>query len=724
MKRRCALVCSLILGWLLLGVSPLSWAGEAEVRLGVLANRGRQQCLERWAATADYLSASIPGVRFRIVPLAFEEIDAVAAAGRVDFILVNSGIYVEIESRYGVSRIASLKNWNRGQSHALFGGLVVCRQERHDIQKMTDLRGKRVQAVDPTSLGGWLMVLRELRAKGIWPERDFASLRFAGTHDEVVLAVLNGEADVGCVRTDTLEKMEAEGKIRLADLRVIHDHVPDGESLPFPHSTRAYPEWPMAKLRQTPDGLAEKVAVALLAMPADSPAARAAKCAGWTIPSNYQPVHDCLRELHLGPYQDLDRVDLAQVARTYWPVILGFMVLLLSVVGAGLHVLRLKNAINRSYGELDQIFNTAAGGMRVVDTEFRMLRANRTYLAMLGIGDHDWQGRACHEVMPGTMCRTGDCPLTRIMAGDEHVEMEVDKVAPDGRVFPCLLTVRPFRDPEGRLLGMIEDFRDITQLKKAEQALVLQKEREARQAAMAHSGRMAALGQMATAMAHEINQPLSVISVTLQAWAARLRRGSLDSAAMLEKDIPRVLGNVERISRLIEHVRSFGRTDASRQPVDVKAVAQDALSLCRHQFRARGIELVEAYASELPAVSAVAGELEQVVLNLLANARQAVEDKQAVTPDFQGAVTVSTALVEQRVVVRVQDNGTGVPPDQVAFIFDPFFTTKPSGKGTGLGLHLCLQIMERLGGGINLFNQPGQGACFEAWLPVSQESPA
>ena len=102
--------------------------------------------------------------------------------------------------------------------------------------------------------------------------------------------------------------MAIEGKINLEDFYAIYEHGGEVVHLPFVHSTRSYPEWPFAKVKHTPDELAEKMATALLEMPWDCAATRAARCAGWTIPLNYQPVHDCLKELKVGPYKDLGKI--------------------------------------------------------------------------------------------------------------------------------------------------------------------------------------------------------------------------------------------------------------------------------------------------------------------------------------------------------------------------------------------------------------------------------
>jgi two-component system sensor histidine kinase/response regulator len=163
-------------------------------------------------------------------------------------------------------------------------------------------------AVSESSLGGWLMARREFEAAGIDPYGDFKALHFDETHDRVVYAVRDRVVDAGTVRTETLEELSAEGNINLADFFVF-PRVNDTE-VPTPYlcTTREYPNWPMAKVRHTPDDLAEKVAVALLQMPPDGPAARAAGSAGWTIPLNYQPVHDCLKELRVGPYTNLGKI--------------------------------------------------------------------------------------------------------------------------------------------------------------------------------------------------------------------------------------------------------------------------------------------------------------------------------------------------------------------------------------------------------------------------------
>jgi two-component system sensor histidine kinase TtrS len=319
------------------------------VKIGVLAKRGVEKCQEKWGPTAVYLTEAIPGYSFEINPLGFDEINATVEKGEVDFILANSSIYVEMEYLYGAGRIATLNNLRMGAGYTVFGGVIFCRADRKDLRNLKDLKGKTFMAVEETSLGGWHAAWRELKKHGIDPHEDFAGLNYGGTHDAVVYAVRDGKVDAGSIQTDQLERLAKEEKIRIEDFFVFsHDHTGGYAYIfPFIHSTDVYPEWPLAKVRHTSEELAKEVSVALLEMSSDDSAAIAANCAGWTIPLNYQPVHDCLKELRIGPYKDYGKITFQAALRQYWfQLACGFSVICLVVLFA-FRVMRL----NRRLGE-------------------------------------------------------------------------------------------------------------------------------------------------------------------------------------------------------------------------------------------------------------------------------------------------------------------------------------------------------------------------------------
>jgi two-component system sensor histidine kinase/response regulator len=338
---RMCLFCAVVGMVLFFGHAVAGGAGgeNPPLKIGVLVVRGAQQCLDSWSPTADYLTRQVSGHRFVIVPLAYNRIQPHVERAEVDFIIANSAIYVGLEHWYQASCIATMKERRAGGVYTKYGGVVFCRSDREDIRTLNDLTGKTFMAVSETSLGGWLMAWREFKEIGIDPYSDFGVLRFDETHDQVVFAVRDGVVDAGTVRTGALEALSIEGKIDLSDFHVFPQRHNSGERPPYLCTTREYPGWPMARVRHTPDALAEKVAVALLQMPPDAIAAQTAGCAGWTIPLNYQPVHDCLKVLKVGPYQDLGKITFTDIVSNYghWIITaMSFFCILAGYVGAAM----------------------------------------------------------------------------------------------------------------------------------------------------------------------------------------------------------------------------------------------------------------------------------------------------------------------------------------------------------------------------------------------------
>jgi two-component system sensor histidine kinase TtrS len=306
-----------IIAILLLWLGGWQAAVAQQVSVGVLAHRGVETAIEMWSPTINYLSGQISGTEFRLLPLDLHEMSEALERDEVDFIITNPGNYVELEAGYGITRIATLVNLRHGKPSKTFGAVIFARNGRDDIHTLRDLRGKTFGAVDEGAFGGFQMAWRELKEAGIDPFKDFDELRFSGfPQDNIVFDVRDGRVDAGTVRTDILEGMAEQGLIKLMDFRILNLQTLD--DFPFLHSTHLYPEWAFAKARSTPEGLASEVVVALLQMPADHPAARAGDYAGWTVPLNYQPVHDLFRQLGIGPYARPARFTLADAITRYW----------------------------------------------------------------------------------------------------------------------------------------------------------------------------------------------------------------------------------------------------------------------------------------------------------------------------------------------------------------------------------------------------------------------
>lgn len=272
---------------------------NADFKIGVLAKRGAAKTMKKWGPTARYITQKT-GIKCSIVPLQFTAIKPAVASKKIDFVLANSSFFVEIEKEYKARAIATMINSSSGKPLKDFGGVILVRNDS-PIKTLADIKGKTFMCVKRSSLGGAHMAWRLLLDNGIDPEKDTIAFMEGGKHDNVVLAVKNGSADVGTVRSDTLERMQDEGKIRISDFRILHQVKDD---FPFAHSTRLYPEWPMAALASTNKALADKVASALQAIKLSDHAAKAAKVVGWTTPADYTPVADCLRAIKYGAFAD------------------------------------------------------------------------------------------------------------------------------------------------------------------------------------------------------------------------------------------------------------------------------------------------------------------------------------------------------------------------------------------------------------------------------------
>ncbi|MCP3942001.1 MAG: PhnD/SsuA/transferrin family substrate-binding protein [Desulfobacteraceae bacterium] len=327
------------------------------IRIAVMAKRGKEKAIKKWQPTADYLTEHIPGYKFVVCPYDWDEIRRVVANGGADFVLTNPGMYVEFETLYDVRRIATLKNLRLGKPYTSFGVVFFRRSDRADIVTYKDIEGKSLAAVEATAWGGWQVGWWQLLQMGIDPYKDLGGLFFLGSHDNVVLAVQDKKVDVGVVRTDTLERMAAEGRIDLKNFTPLWLNKKYGDSFPFWLSSKLYPEWPFATASHTPMELNERVAVVLMSIPAESRAAKLGNYEGWTVPSNYQPIHETLRKLKVTPYEHYGDITLPKVMAKYWKEFFLAVMLIIGLGFASFYFKRLNQRLTRTQELLrDELF--------------------------------------------------------------------------------------------------------------------------------------------------------------------------------------------------------------------------------------------------------------------------------------------------------------------------------------------------------------------------------
>ena len=554
---------------------------EPPLRIGVLAERGSERSEETWQPTLRALAAGLGGRRVVATPYDIAGLTEAVRSQAVDFVITNPGQYVELEAAWGISRIATLETERAPHPSAALASAVIVAAGRHDLRRLEDLKGRRVAAVAPDAFGGFRLALRELVERGIDPAGDGITLAFVGFPiEKVVRAVVEGRADAGIVRACLVEQMIADGELADGSLTVLEGRV--APELGCRISTRLYPNWPFAKLAATPATLAKQVEIALLSMPptgGDS----------WTVPVDYQPVHELFRVLKVGPYEYLNHRSVEQMVRAYWPI----LALAVAVLAWWLlHTARVEHLVRQRTRQLEEA----------------------------------------------------------------HAEAR--------------------------------------------------RQREERE----HGARLALLGEMVSSLAHELGQPLAAIAN--YAKGCQQRQGH-DPAGVAD-GLRRIGDQAERAADIIRRIRAFVRKRAPEpEPIDLNHVVDGALALFQPVVRRQGIVCTVEMAQSRPVVLADRLLVEQVMLNLLKNAADALAGR---SPALL-AVTTQTGPDFAEIIVA--DNGPGLPEAVRANLFQPFFTTKSD--GVGLGLSLSRSIAEALGGRLWAEDCPGGGARFRLTLPLARQ---
>ena len=372
------------------------------------------------------------------------------------------------------------------------------------------------------------------------------------------------------------------------------------------------------------------------------------------------------------------------------------LIVVIMFVGFGLYAQwivtarkRAEEAAKRAHAELTQIFETAADGMRIVDKEYRVLRANETFLALSGATKEETLGKKCYEVFRGPLCHTPGCPLRRILRHEEWVEVDAEKERRDGVKVPCIVTATPFRDPEGELVGIVEDFKDISDRKRSEKEVLKSREQLRDLATHLQGIREKERAHIAREIHDELGQSLTALKMDLH-W--------------MRNKLP------DRDESLIQ------KTDAISDLVDstmkmVKKISSELRPLLLDDFGlSAAIEWqVEEFQERTGIPCELNSEPQEIVLDQAISIAVFRVVQEALTNVTRHAdatgVEVSLKKEDGLVTMEVRDDGHGISKEH---LLDP----------KSFGLIGMRERVHSFGGRLTIRGNPGEGTVVEAVLPI------
>lgn len=387
---------------------------------------------------------------------------------------------------------------------------------------------------------------------------------------------------------------------------------------------------------------------------------------------------------------------------------------------------RMAQAIDKREQELVLAKNTMVAmfdgiteGIAYIGRDYRILHANRAYATFQGIaGGTGVVGRRCHELFREGETACEICPGRIALTTGQSARAEREVLGKNGERQVLRIQAYPVVLPVEGATGFVEYVSDITLQRKMEEDLKrhathleeIVRERTLRlreaQEQMIHKEKIAALGQMAAGVAHEIGNPLSSLSSIVGSLAADPgREGGREEKLRLMQE------QIDRIARIVRELVDFSRPSSfGKRLMHANEMLRTAMGIARYDERFQGVHVITSLDNDIPALKLDGDQLLQVFLNILLNAADAMKGS--------GTLTVSSRRMDRSVTVSFGDSGPGIAEESLSRIFEPFYTTKDVGKGAGLGLSVSYGIIQGMGGSIRASNQAGRGALFTVEIPL------
>ena len=377
------------------------------------------------------------------------------------------------------------------------------------------------------------------------------------------------------------------------------------------------------------------------------------------------------------------------------------------------------NAFHRQMVEQDLIeseeihrilLNATREGIVILDRIGRITEVSNITMELFGAETKDFLvGRRFLELVPQKLHEKGFNLGKKTLEEGIPQNIELNFLKEDGTQFTGEVNLTLLRESSGEPKGFLAVLRDISKRKSMEKQLI-------------HTERMAGIGEMAAGIAHEINQPLNTISLTLDNLLYSIRKGSFDTG-YLETKTNKVFENITRMRNIIDHVRTFSKQqdDFILSRFSINESIRNAKSMVSEQFKHNGIHIMLNLDDDLLSPLGNTYRFEQVVLNLIINSKDAIEEKKRLLDeDFSKVVEIHTHQDEFNIYVEVRDNGIGIDQKDIDKVMLPFYSTKKEGAGTGLGLSISFGIIQEMNGKIEIQSERLKGTNIKITIPIDK----
>ncbi len=366
-------------------------------------------------------------------------------------------------------------------------------------------------------------------------------------------------------------------------------------------------------------------------------------------------------------------------------------------------------ALQESEELYHSLLKTSPDGIIITDLNGQITEASIIATEILGVNDQKLEGTHLTDYIPRNSRRAliSICQSTKAEGMIQNIEIKLNRA--DKSEFNGEVSCSQIRGNSGEIKAYMSVIRDISERKLIEKQL-------------RHSERMAGIGELATGMAHEINQPLNTISLSIDNIIFSLDNSSLTENYLRTK-LNKVFDNITRIKKIIDHVRTFSRDqdDFIHSAFNINLGIENSISMISEQFQQKEIDLNFTPDNNIPEVAGNPYRFEQVIVNMLINAKDAIEERRKKTYEkFDKKIDIHTNRIDNQIIIEIKDNGIGIKPEEIDKVLLPFFTTKAPGQGTGLGLSISYGIIKELGGEIDIKSQPLAGTSIFLKIPVRE----